>query len=104
MVLSAVRARKFPLGGRALVSNMKHVKTTAKHKGSDVAITYDGQFHLQRLRRGLLRMTSSRTCLRNSMHTVRFRGNHSRSPFVSPNGSRKRPVTTMHTIKTTVPV
>ena len=53
MIYSAVRARRFPMEGHQLISYMKHVKTIAQRKGSDVAIEYDGQFRLQRLPEGV---------------------------------------------------
>ena len=49
MIYSAARSRRFPMEGHQLISYMKHVKTIAQRKGSDVAIEYDGQFRLQRL-------------------------------------------------------
>ena len=53
IIYSAVRARRFPMEGHQLISYMKHVKTIAQRKGSDVAIEYDGQFRLQRLPEGV---------------------------------------------------
>ena len=53
MIYSAVKTRRFLMEGHQLGSYMKHVKTIAQRKGSDVAIEYDSQFRLQKLPEGV---------------------------------------------------
>ena len=76
MIYSAVRARRFPMEGHQLISYMKHVKTIAQRKGSDVAIEYDGQ--------------------------VRVKGNVHRSPFEQVDGVKTRSVFVLPSTKATV--
>ena len=49
MTYVTFRAHRFPMEGYQLVFYMKHIKTNAHRKGSDVAKEYDGQFRIQRL-------------------------------------------------------